>query len=399
MKSNIAIIGGGVIGSSIAYHLARTGKAGDIVVIEPDSSYARAATPNGAGGVRQLFSRPENIWMSQYSLQFYKEFDSAMAVDDTSASIDFNQRGYLFVVGESGAKQLEINHNQQSQQGVYTELLDRHDLERRYPSLGLDDIVLGCLSPHDGTLNTAPALQGFRRKAEQLGAQYVEARVIGLAAEKNRVHTAHLETGESVQADVFVNAAGAWASEITAMLDVPEELPLPIVPMCRVKHYWTCPQDIEPLPLVKDESGLFFRPLDGGFVGGRPSWAIKPGFNFAKENQAQRDYFQGYFERVVQPLLIARAPAFEQAQCQQSWTGHYAQNTLDGNMIIGPLGDSVENLHLACGFSGHGIMHAPAVGLALSELILAGRFETMNLTHMSYQRVLDDAPYPEEGII
>jgi len=372
MKSNIAIIGGGVIGSSIAYHLARTGKAGDIVVIEPDSSYARAATPNGAGGVRQLFSRPENIWMSQYSLQFYKEFDSAMAVDDTSTSIDFNQRGYLFVVGASGAKQLEM---------------------------GLDDIVLGCLSPHDGTLNTAPALQGFRRKAEQLGAQYVEARVIGLAAEKNRVHTAHLETGESVQADVFVNAAGAWASEITAMLDVPEELPLPIVPMCRVKHYWTCPQDIEPLPLVKDESGLFFRPLDGGFVGGRPSWAIKPGFNFAKENQAQRDYFQGYFERVVQPLLIARAPAFEQAQCQQSWTGHYAQNTLDGNMIIGPLGDSVENFHLACGFSGHGIMHAPAVGLALSELILAGRFETMNLTHMSYQRVLDDAPYPEEGII
>jgi len=398
MKSNIVIIGGGVIGSSIAYHLAHTERAGSIVILEQDNTYQHATTPNGAGGVRQLFSQPENIWMSQYSLQFYKDFPTVMAVDNVPHAIDFEQRGYLFVVGEEGAKQLEANHNQQQKQGVHTELLTKSELQKRYPSLGLDDAVLGCLSPQDGTLNTTLALAGFRRKAEQLGVQYVEERVVGLATAQNSVHTAHLASGESIQADVFVNAAGPWAAHIVSMLDREEEHPLPVVPMCRVKHYWQCDSEVEPLPLVKDESGLFFRPLDKGFVGGRPSFEIKPGFSFVEENQATRDYFEGYFERVVQPLLVNRLPAFATARCSESWTGHYAQNTLDGNMIMGPLGE-VANFYLACGFSGHGIMHAPAVGLALAELILGGRFESMDLTRMSYQRILDHAPYPEQGII
>ncbi|MEM7032568.1 MAG: FAD-binding oxidoreductase [Chloroflexota bacterium] len=394
-KYQIVIMGGGIIGSSIAYFLARTGQAGEIAVIEPDSTYQFATTPKGAGGVRQLFSQPENIRMSQYSLQFYKDFAAAMALDEIDVDIEFSQCGYLFVVGEKGAKQLEANHKHQVDQGVNAHLLDKDALSRHYPSLGLSDIVLGCLSPDDGTLSTAHALQGFRSKAEKLGVTYIEARVTDLSVDKQQVRTAQLSQGESIQADIFVCAAGAWSKDILAMVD----MPLPVEPMCRVKHFWQCDQLLEPLPLIKDETGLFFRPQRTGFVGGRPSWDIKSGFAFLPENTEINRYFDGYFSRVVRPLLTTRLPAFSRVQSTEAWVGHYAQNTLDGNMILGNLGDAVENFYVACGFSGHGVMHAPAVGLALSELLLKGHFETMDLTRMSYQRVIEDDPYPEQGII
>jgi len=394
-QPDIAIIGGGIIGSALAYFLARSGRAGAIVVLEADLDYQRATTPTGAGGIRQLFSLPENIWMSQHSLQFYREFAETMALDGTTADIDFEQRGYLFVVVESGTKQLEANHRLQVSQGVNAQLLTRAELQARFPSLGLDDIALGCFSPDDGTITTTKALQGFRRQAEALGVTYRQARVAGLEFANGRVQSAMLDGGETVRAKAFACAAGAWSQEVVAMAG----LPLPVVPLCRVKHYWECDSVTEPLPLVKDESGMFFRPQGAGFVGGRPSWEIQPGFAFQSENSAIREYFEGYFERGVRPLISKRLPAFRTARCPQSWTGHYAQNTLDGNMILGSLGESAENLYVACGFSGHGVMHAPAVGLALSELMLSGRYETMDLARMGYQRVRDNAPYPEVGII
>jgi glycine/D-amino acid oxidase-like deaminating enzyme len=134
-------------------------------------------------------------------------------------------------------------------------------------------------------------------------------------------------------------------------------------------------------------------------VGGRPSWEVDPGFIFEREDGRLRRYFSGYFERVVWPLLVQRVPKFDALRCRRTWTGHYAQNTLDGNMVLGPWIGGAANFYVACGFSGHGIMHAPAVGLALSELILDGRYSTIDLTRMSYRRVLSDEPYREKGII
>lgn len=394
VKHDIAIIGGGIIGSFIAYFLARSGKAGSIAVIEPDAAYERAATPKGAGGVRQLFSQIENIRMSQFSLEFYQHFGNTMAVGELPADIEFQQPGYLFVVGEAGARQLELNTRNQLREGVKAELLDRTALRTRFPSLGVQDVALGCLSPEDGTLTTGRALEAVRRKVSSLGVTYIEDRVTALETDGDRVTSATLRSGMSMRAQIFVNAAGAWADQIASMVDVP----LPVVPMCRVKHFWTYEEPIESLPLVKDETALFFRPSEGGFIGGCPSWDIRPGFSFAAENEHLTRYFEGYFERVVRPLLKTRMPCFRKVTCRQSWTGHYAQNTLDGNMILGQLGELV-NLYVACGFSGHGTMHAPAVGRALSELLLDGHFSTIDLERMSHRRVRDNTPYPERGII
>jgi FAD-dependent oxidoreductase domain-containing protein 1 len=395
VKYDITIVGGGIIGSAIAYFLARTGRAGSVVVIEPDPSYRLAATPRGAGGVRQLFSLPENIWMSHYSLGFYADFARTMAVDGRAAEIDFRRQGYLFVVDKGGAGQLEANYRLQAREGARVELLDRAALGARFPSIGNNDVALACHSPDDGWIDPESTLWGFRRKAESLGVTYVEDRVTAFEIGGRRVRAAHLERGGGVRAEVFVNAAGAWAGEVAAMAG----MPLPVEALCRLQHYWLCRAEIEPLPLVKDESGLFFRPEGAGFVGGRPSWEITPGFTFETDDGRFDGYFDGYFERVVWPLLVQRVPKFDALRCQRTWAGHYSQNIVDGNMILGPWIGGAANFYVACGFSGHGLMHAPAVGLALSELILDGHYSTMDLSRMSYQRVLDDTPYREKGII
>jgi glycine/D-amino acid oxidase-like deaminating enzyme len=394
VKYDITIIGGGIIGSAIAYFLARKGQVGSIAVIEADASYRLAATQQGAGGVRQLFSLPENVWMSRYSLSFYAQFSNTMRVDKDPAEIGFCRQGYLFVVGPNGARQLKANYRLQTDEGIRVELLDRAALGDRFPSIGNDDVALACYSPDDGWLDPAAALRGFCRKAKRLGVTYVESRVTALEVGKRGVQAARLEQGDRVRADIFVNAAGAWAGQVAEMAG----MPLPVYPYCRLQHFWLCRAEIEALPLVKDETGLFFRPEGPGFVGGRPSWEVEPGFVLATEDNYLGGYFEGYFERVVWPLLVQRVPRFEALRCERTWAGHYAQNMLDGNMILGPWVGGATNFYVACGFSGHGTMHAPAVGLALAELILNGRYSTLDLRRMSYQRVLDDQPYKEQGI-
>ncbi len=390
MKCDVAIVGGGIIGSAAAFFLAVAGSAGRIVVIEPDSTYARAATPAGAGGVRRLMSRPENIRMSQFSLDFFAGFAETMVSDDDPADIAFRRQGYLFLTDADGVDALTQNFETQSSEGVPAELLDVDALRARFPSIGTDNVALACHSPQDGWIDPHAALMGFRKKAQSLGVEFLKDRVIALETSPTAVTGAELESGQKLQADCFINVAGAWVGEIAAMTGAR----LPVVPMCRVQHFWRCAHDVEPLPLVKDDSGAFFRPEGDGFAGGRPSWDIEPGFNW----DVDRGYFATYFEDTVWQLLANMVPKFEEIRLERTWAGHYAQNTLDGNMIIGRYSNGHENLLTACGFSGHGIMHAPAVGRALSELVLHGEYRTIDLTRMEFDRVLENEPYAEIGI-
>ena len=390
MKSDIVIIGGGIIGSAAAYFLAITGKAGTVTVIEPDPTYSKASTPSGAGGVRRLMSRPENIRMSKYSLDFYADFREVMATKDNPADIQFRRQGYLFLTTENGVGDLTRNFETQCSEGVQADLLDADALRTRFPSVGAENMALACHSPQDGWIDPHAALMGFRKKAESLGVTYVKDRVVLLETSRTSVTRAMLESGRSVAADVFLNTAGAWADKIAAMTGAT----LPVVPMCRVQHYWCCAHEVEPLPLVKDDSGAFFRPEGAGFVGGCPSWEIEPGFIW----DINRGYFANYFENTVWELLANMVPKFETIKLESSWQGHYAQNLLDGNMIIGQYSNGHENILTACGFSGHGIMHAPAVGRALSELVFTGEFQSLDLSRLGFERVLNEKPYAEIGI-
>jgi glycine/D-amino acid oxidase-like deaminating enzyme len=390
MKYSVVVIGGGIVGSAAAFFLARSGKDISVAVIEADSTYEHATSPQGAGGVRQQFSRPENIALSTWSLAFYKRFDEEMSGVTDLPDINFREQGYLFVVSADGEETLRRNQALQESLGVTAQLLDRDAIRRRFPSIARDDIAVGCYTPDDGWIDPHAGLWGFRRGAAHHGANYIEGRVTGIDTTETKATAVRLADGTVIEADFIINAAGPWVGEIARMTGAD----LPVVPMCRVQHFWTCAEDTDTLPLVKDENGMFFRPEGAGFAGGRPSFDIEPGF----VDDIYRGYFANYFEDTVWPMLAALVPKFENLRLERSWFGHYAQNLLDSNMIIGPYSPGHDNLITACGFSGHGIMHAPAVGCALAERILHESYRTTDLTRLEFGRVQRNEPYAEIGI-
>jgi glycine/D-amino acid oxidase-like deaminating enzyme len=387
MHCDIVIVGGGIVGSSIAYHLARGGTGGEIVVVEPDPTYEFAATPRGNGGIRQLFSLPENIAMAQYGLAFFRDFETEMAVDREPAPIGFKRHGYLLVSDAGEHEQMERNFRTQTAHGVRADCLDRAALAARFPSLRSDDVALAVHSPDDAWIDPHAALQGFRRKARSLGVRYLADRVVDWQGDDRLARRAVLASGEVVEAGIHVLAAGAWSAEVGAQIG----LELPVEPMSRETYFFRAAGEIEALPFIKTETHLAFRPEGGGFAGGLPNWETPPGWNFELSPDA--------FEARVWPALARRIPALEQIKLERGWAGHYARNRLDLSAIIGAWSGGLENLYMAVGFSGHGIMHAPAAGRALAELILDGRYGTLDLTRFGYARVRDNAPYREMGIV
>jgi glycine/D-amino acid oxidase-like deaminating enzyme len=387
MNYDIVIIGGGIIGSSVAYHLARDGRAGTIAVIERDMTYSEAATPRGSGGIRQLFSLPENIEMARYGLDFYKKFDQTMSSKGDQISISFRRQGYLFVSDAGNEKVMEQNFHNQQKMGVKAQLLDNTNLEQLFPSIYNNDVKLAVYSPDDAWIDAYSALNGFKSKARELGVTYVSEEISSANIQNKKIKSLKCAEGPTVRGEVFILATGAWSGEIAKYFDVN----IPVEPMSRESYFFRCDKEIEPLPFIKTETDLAFRPEGNGFTGGMPDWSVKGGWNW--ELSPTR------FEDTVWPSLAHRIPAMKTIKLERSWRGHYARNNLDYNAIIGPWAANPHNLLIATGFSGHGIMHAPATGLAISELVLEGRYKTIDLTRFGTERVLAEKPYRESGIV
>jgi glycine/D-amino acid oxidase-like deaminating enzyme len=387
LKFDVAVVGGALMGSSVAYFLKTLDPAATVAVIEPDPTYEWCSTLRASGGVRVLFSCPENILMSKFGREFIGAFPQHMAVDGREAPVDWVQGGYLFIVPPRALPALAANHERQRALGCDVELLDPRQLQRRFPSMSVDDLGGGVHSPGDGWCDPNGLLQGFRRKAISLGAEYLADRVTALERRGPRVFAAELASGDSVQAEVFVNATGAWAAGICAMVG----MRLPVSPLRRFEHYFTAGSPIERLPYVKDLDRLAFRSEGVGFSGGVVDSDEPRGFNF--------DVDHGYFERVVWPALAHRFPAFEAARCHRTWSGLYEQCELDGNPVIGNWPGELDNFFVVSGFSGHGMMHAPAAGRAIAELATTGSFQTLDLSRLGYQRIIRGEPYAEVGIV
>jgi FAD-dependent oxidoreductase domain-containing protein 1 len=387
MKTDVAIIGGGAIGASVAYYLKTMDPMLSVTVIERDPTYAIASTPRASGGVRRLFSLPENIALSNYSIPFFERFADTMAVNGERADIGFKKGGYIFIVPPSATDMLKANYDTELEMGCNVVWLTPDEIKHKFPSMYVGDLGAAVHSPDDGWLDPYAVLMGFRKKAQSLGAVFVAEDVTGMARQGAQVTAALTASGARIEADHFVNAAGAWAKEICAMLG----FYAPIEPLRRFEHYFVCEEEIEPLPYLKDPERLAFRPEGKGYSGGVPTLAEPRAYNM----EADHDYF----ENVVWPALAHRFPKFERTKCKSTLPGLYDQNDLDGNVIIGPGADGLGNFHMLAGFSGHGLMHAPGCGLAMAELILKGRYETLDLSRFGWQRVKGNAPLPERGII
>jgi FAD-dependent oxidoreductase domain-containing protein 1 len=387
VQADVLVIGGGAIGASVAYFVKLLDPGAEVAVAERDPAYTLASTPRASGGVRRLFSLAENIELSVFSIRFYEDFPLAMATGGGPADIGLRKGGYLFIVPPAGRDVLRRNSDRQQELGCRVVWLEPDELKQRYPSMNVADLGAGVLSPDDGWLDPHSVLAGLRNKARSMGALFLADEVTGLVRRGHRVTAARLASGRLVEAAQVVNAAGAWAKEICAMVGVP----VPIEPLRRYEHYFECQDPIEPLPYLKDTRRLAFRPEGAGYTGGVPTLAEPRGYAFGVDG--------GYFEAAVWPALAHRFPQFERTRCLRTLPGLYDQNDFDGNVIIGPGAGGLGNFHMLAGFSGHGLMHAPGCGRAMAELLVTGSYQTIDLTRFGWQRLLDGAPLRERGII
>ena len=389
--ADVVVIGGGGVGSAIAYQLtARSDFKGSVVVVERDPAYATASTALSAGGVRQQFSTPENIRLSLYGARFIRDIGRLLAVDGDRPDINFIEGGYLFLASPSGVPVLEANHAVQKAEGADNALLDPAALKARFPWLNADGLALGSLGlSMEGWFDPYGLLQALKRKAHAQGARYVTDTVVGLERAGNRIEAVKLASGASIGARWIVNAAGPQAGRVAAMAG----LDLPVVPRKRFVYVFDCRASLAPrLPLLIDATGVWVRPEGAGYIGG-----ISP----PEDQDPDSDDLEisyDLWEEIVWPTLAERIPAFEAVKLQRAWAGHYDYNTLDQNGIIGPHPD-VPNLIFANGFSGHGIQQAPAAGRAVAELILDGRFTSIDLARFGYERIRERRPLTELNVV
>ncbi|HEY1329099.1 MAG TPA: FAD-dependent oxidoreductase [Casimicrobiaceae bacterium] len=388
LRFDVAVIGGGVIGCSTAYFIQSMVPAAAVAVIEPDPTYEYASTLRASGGCRVQFSRPENIEMSKFGIDFIRNFASRMAIEGRDPpNVDWVEGGYLFIVPPEATQSLERNVALQQAMGCEVNLLTPQELAARFPSMNVADIGAGAHSPRDGWCDPNGLLWGLRRKAAAQGAVFVKGRVASMERSASAVSRLTLDDGRTVVAEHVVNAAGAWSGEVAAMAG----MKLPVSPVKRYEHYFTPGSPMESLPYVKDLDRMAFRSEGKGFSGGVVDGSAPRGFDFEIDHD--------YFERVVWPAAAHRFPPLEAARCHRTWSGLYEVCELDGNPVIGRWSGGCANLYTVAGFSGHGMMHAPAAGRAIAELILEGAFRTIDLARFGYERVERNEPYAESGIL
>lgn len=384
---DVAVIGGGIVGACVALFLREAERAPSVAVIEPDPTYEYASTPRASGGCRVQFSGPENIEMSKFGIEFIREAGERLSLPDAPAHADWVEGGYLFIVPPESVVTLERNVRIQRSHACEVDLLTPSELAARFPTMNVSDLGAGAHSPGDGWCDPQGLLAGVRRKSTALGATWVRDRVVGADADATAVRRLRLASGASLRASCVVNAAGAWAGDVASLFG----MRLPIAPLKRYEHYFTAGGPVGRLPYVKDTARLAFRSEGIGYSGGLVDGSATRGVDF--------DIDHAYFDDVVWPALAHRFPGFEAARCHRTWSGLYEQCELDGNPVIGRWARGLANLYTVAGFSGHGMMHAPAAGRAIAELVVHGRFRTIDLARLGYERVEANAPYAETGIL
>ena len=385
--STVLVIGAGAVGCAAALHLKTADPGLDVVVVEPDYTYARAATGKGSGGVRQLFTRPENIQMSQYTLDVIEDWQAWGTVGGTPPpELGWRANGYLFIVGPDDVDTLADDFKTHQRCGVKAEWLERDDLSAHYPGLVSDGLVAGVLSRRDGWLDPTVFFSVLRQKADAAGALFLTDRVTGFDTTGSVVRSVTLASGRTHTVDAVVTAAGIHTADLAALVG----MALPVEPMRRHEHYLETEHGADHLPFVKDVHGLAVHAHRGGVSVGKVDFDHPGGENVTIDET-------DYTDR-VSPAMAERFAGLGRLTLRGSKTGLYDQNRFDGNMILGNWPGHLDNFHVACGFSGHGFMHALAVGRGLAELIVRGGYQTLDLSRMGYQRILDDLPYGEEGV-
>lgn len=382
----MVIIGGGVTGSATAYFLAAGKFDGSILVVERDPRYTDTPSARATGGIRQQFSTPENIRIGLFGAEFVKNIDKYLSVEGEVPAVDFQERGYLILASEHALSIMRENHAVQRRIGADVVYQTNQELSARFPWINSGGLAGGFLGlSNEGWLDAYSLLQAFKKKAMSLGVTYKADEVITLRSANGMVREIGLKSGESMTAGTVLNAAGARdAAGLAAQVGVR----LPVEPRKRCAFLFDCRESIGPTPLVILPNGVAFRS-----EGERYLTVVSP----PPERDPATDDFEidySLFDEIIWPTLAECVPAFEAIKLSSAYSCHYDVNTLDENVILGHV-PGVENLLVAAGFSGHGLMQSPAVGRALSELIEFGEYRTLDLSRFGYARVMTNSPLVE----
>jgi len=444
------IIGGGPVGASTAFHLARQRIDGDsassydhnpsILVVERDPSYQSGSAIYSAGGIRLQFSLEENVRMSLYGIDYLRNIQSILSPIAPSSSsprssvdVQYVENGYLFLASnKAGEQQLRENHALYQKIGCsdMIELIQPAELAIRFPWLNVDDILLGSFGCNgEGWFDPWAYIQGLNDKNKSLGVRYETGTVVGATRDPQtgnvlsvRIQDKTTEETYDVQVNTVVNAAGAAAAHVLKLLgesnfseiDTSSQslsCSLPVRPRKRSVYFFHCAASStqnntiipDMAPLTIDHTGAYFRSEGTKRGTGNFLCGISPP---SEEDHDCNDRHElenadpHLFDRDIWPALYNRVPAFGSIKLKSSWAGLYEYNVVDQNCII-DFHPEMENVLMINGFSGHGLQHSPAAGRAGAELIdHHNRFQTLNLDVFRFDRLLDGGrgPVHEKGI-
>ena len=386
---DVVIVGGAAHGASAAWHLAAAGFGGKILLVEKDPGFARAATALSAGGIRQQFSAAVNIAASLYGIDFLRRAGDLLAVDGERPDVALREGGYLFLASPAGEATLRRNHALQTRLGADIHHLDAAALAAEFPWLSTEGLAAGCYGRSgEGWFDGFSLAQALRKKARSLGVELLATEVAGVTVEGGRAVGVRLADGSRIAAGTVVLAAGTGTPALAATAGVR----LPVEARKRMVFTFACRAPLPRFPLLVDPTGVYVRPEGDIYIAGTgpPADRDPPATDF--------DVDHAIFEETIWPVLAARVPAFAAIRPGRAWAGHYDFNTLDQNAVVGRLGD-VAGLYVATGFSGHGLQQAPAVGRGLAELILHGRYRTLDLSPLGYDRIVAGRPLREENVV
>ena len=379
--ASIIIIGGGVMGAGVAYHLAQRG-ARDIVLLEKAPFCGAGATGKCAGGVRYQFSTEINIRLSQLSLPMLDRFPQEIGQE-----IGRRRCGYLFLLtNPTDVETFRGNVALQHRLGVPTTWLSGDEVHRWLPILAAEDVLAASINAEDGLADPHSVVNGYITAARRLGvAVQTDAGVVAIERRTPTGFTLRTARGV-ISAEKVVNAAGPWAAQVSAWLGIP----LPITPVRRQMVMTAAIPGLPPdFPFVIDFArSLYFHAEGDGLITGMSNPHEPPGMDESVDPVWELTHLEA---------AVARLPLLAETGLRSRWAGLY-EITPDAHPILGAVPE-LEGYYLVTGFSGHGFMHGPAAGLLMAEIILDGRAHTLDISALDYRRFAEGRLIREYNVI
>jgi len=365
---DVVIIGGGIIGTATAYFLSKEGRK--VKVIERDPTYKTASFPLSLGGFRRQFFQKENILLGKFAREFIFQIPELLKTEknpNPTASMVTN--GYLLMFGpEHAEEQYKALENHKACEAG-TKNIKGSELSNVFPYINSDGIETATYTDNqsEGWIDPFMFHGALKSKAIELGAEFIKGEVKSIS---------------EIKAKTIISAAGCWTKELLE--------DIPVVPQKHTVFRVKCPKYIKEMPLSGDlTTGVYWRPEGGEYLAGSPNSV----FDAADLEPAWND-----FEELVWPALAKRIPAFEELKLTGGWAGYYDCNKLDNNAVVGKH-PKFENVYMASGFTGRGLMQAPGIGRALTELITTGSYQTIDISDFAIERVLGNSARPEPYVL